>query len=203
MLGVLPGIAAPTVAPATNGKLRGKGAAGAHGVEPVVTGPKKAATGKTGKATSTKGGGQEDPAARTASPKTAVRKAAAKKGATTKVATKGPTPIRGHAKKAGPAPTSVPARAQMVASMRSRATLAQDAVSSSTTIRLRTSPATRPSSTQARWAASMRNIVEQGQTSGSRERIVLSGVSSSSRFTKWISVPTPMTEPEGRRPPPG
>ena len=38
----------------------------------------------------------------------------------------------------------------------------------------------------------MRNIVEHGQISGSSDTIVLSGVSSSSRFTRWISVPTPM-----------
>ena len=44
----------------------------------------------------------------------------------------------------------------------------------------------------------MRNIVEHGQTSGSSDTIVLSGVSASSRFTRWISVPTPMTAPGGR-----
>ena len=43
----------------------------------------------------------------------------------------------------------------------------------------------------------MRNIVEHGQISGSSETIVLSGVSSSRRLTRWISVPTPMTEPAG------
>ena len=41
-------------------------------------------------------------------------------------------------------------------------------------------------------------MVEQGQTSGSRETTVLSGVSSSSRLTRWISVPTPITDPGGR-----
>jgi hypothetical protein len=41
----------------------------------------------------------------------------------------------------------------------------------------------------------MRDMVEQGQTSGSRQTTVLSGDSSSSRLTKWISVATPMTEP--------
>ena len=43
----------------------------------------------------------------------------------------------------------------------------------------------------------MRNIVEHGHTSGSSETTVLSGVSSFSRFTRWISVPTPITEPAG------
>ena len=43
----------------------------------------------------------------------------------------------------------------------------------------------------------MRNIVEHGQISGSSDTIVLSGVSSSSRLTRWISVPTPMTDPVG------
>ena len=43
----------------------------------------------------------------------------------------------------------------------------------------------------------MRNIVEHGHTRGSRETTVLSGVSSLSRFTRWISVPTPITEPIG------
>jgi hypothetical protein len=36
----------------------------------------------------------------------------------------------------------------------------------------------------------MRNIVEHGQISGSRETTVLSGVSASSRWTRWISVAT-------------
>ena len=88
--------------------------------------------------------------------------------------------------------------AQTMASIRSRATRAHAAVSWSTVMRLRTSPSTRPSRTQARWAASMRNMVEHGHTRGSRETTVLSGVSSSSRLTRWISVPTPMTEPGGR-----
>ena len=44
---------------------------------------------------------------------------------------------------------------------------------------------------------SMRNMVEHGHTSGSRETTVLSGVSSSSRLTRWISVATPMTDPAG------
>src|SRR4051794_13734547 len=39
----------------------------------------------------------------------------------------------------------------------------------------------------------MRNIVEQGQTSGSRDTTVLSGWSCASRCTMWISVPTPIT----------
>ena len=65
--------------------------------------------------------------------------------------------------------------AQVMASIRSSATLAHSAVSASTTIRLRTSPSTRPSSTQARCWGSMRDMVEQGQTSGSRQTTVLSG----------------------------
>ena len=40
-------------------------------------------------------------------------------------------------------------------------------------------------------------MVEQGQTSGSRQTTVLSGDSLLSRFTRWISVATPMTEPDG------
>jgi len=71
------------------------------------------------------------------------------------------------------------------------------AVSASTVIRLRTSPWSRPSSIHARWAASIRNMVEHGHTSGSSETTVLSGVSASNRFTRWISVPTPMTVPGG------
>ena len=43
----------------------------------------------------------------------------------------------------------------------------------------------------------MRNMVEHGQTSGSSDTTVLSGVSSSRRFTRWISVPTAMTDPAG------
>ena len=58
-------------------------------------------------------------------------------------------------------------------------------------------PATSPSRTQARWAASIRNMVEHGQTRGSSETTVLSGVSLSSRLTRWISVPTPITDPAG------
>ena len=45
----------------------------------------------------------------------------------------------------------------------------------------------------------MRNIVEHGQTSGSSDTTVLSGVSASSRLTRWISVPTAIVEPAGRR----
>ena len=43
----------------------------------------------------------------------------------------------------------------------------------------------------------MRDMVEHGQTSGSRQTTVLSGVSSSSRLTRWISVATPITDPLG------
>ena len=45
--------------------------------------------------------------------------------------------------------------------------------------------------------ASMRNIVEQGQISGSSENTVLSGCSAASRCTMWISVPTASTAPAG------
>ena len=38
----------------------------------------------------------------------------------------------------------------------------------------------------------MRNMVEHGHTSGSSDTTVLSGCSSSSRLTRWISVPTPI-----------
>ena len=63
--------------------------------------------------------------------------------------------------------------------------------------RLTTRPSTRFSSTQARWGASMRNMVEHGQISGSSDTIVLSGVSASRRCTRWISVATAMVEPAG------
>ena len=43
----------------------------------------------------------------------------------------------------------------------------------------------------------MRNMVEHGQMSGSSETTVVSGCSASRRCTRWISVPTPMTDPEG------
>ena len=112
----------------------------------------------------------------------------------------GPTPSRSLVVHGAPPSGGPPARSgvtQTVASIRSRATRAHEAVSSSTVIRLRTSPSTRPSRTQARWAASIRNMVEHGHTRGSRETTVLSGVSSSSRLTRWISVPTPMTDPGG------
>ena len=56
-----------------------------------------------------------------------------------------------------------------MSSMRCRATRAEAAVASSTVMRLTTSPATRCSSTQHRWAASIRNIVEHGQISGSSD----------------------------------
>ena len=85
-----------------------------------------------------------------------------------------------------------------MASIRSSATRAHSAVSASTMIRLRTSPSTSPSSTQARCWGSMRDMVEQGQTSGSRQTTVLSGDSSSRRLTRWISVATPMTDAGGR-----
>ena len=43
----------------------------------------------------------------------------------------------------------------------------------------------------------MRYIVLQGQTTGSRQKIVLSGFWSWSRFTRLISVPTAQTDPAG------
>ena len=43
----------------------------------------------------------------------------------------------------------------------------------------------------------MRDMVEHGHTSGSRQTTVLSGCSSPRRFTRWISVATPITEPAG------
>ena len=43
----------------------------------------------------------------------------------------------------------------------------------------------------------MRDMVEHGHTSGSRQTTVLSGDSLSRRLTRWISVATPMTEPAG------
>ena len=66
---------------------------------------------------------------------------------------------------------------QVISSIRSSATRAQAAVSGSTVIRLRTSPSTRPSRTQQRWAASMRDIVEHGQTIGSSDSTRRSGCS--------------------------
>ena len=44
----------------------------------------------------------------------------------------------------------------------------------------------------------MRNMVEHGQISGSSDTTVLSGVSSVSRCTRWISVPTAMVDAGGR-----
>src|SRR5487761_2153068 len=43
----------------------------------------------------------------------------------------------------------------------------------------------------------MRYIVEQGQTIGSRQKIVLSGCSRASRFTRLTSVPMAHTAPAG------
>ncbi len=43
----------------------------------------------------------------------------------------------------------------------------------------------------------MRNIVEHGQISGSSDTTVLSGCSAARRWTRWISVPTPMAAPAG------
>src|SRR5205823_3497849 len=60
-------------------------------------------------------------------------------------------------------------RAQVISSIRSRATLAHSAASGSTVMRLTTLPSTMFSRTQQRWAASTRNMVEQGQIKGSRE----------------------------------
>ena len=84
-------------------------------------------------------------------------------------------------------------KAQVIASIRSSAMRAPSPTSSSTTMRLRTSPRTRPSSTHARCGASMRNIVEQGQTSGSSEVTWRSGCSAPSRCTRWISVAIPIS----------
>src|SRR5579875_851667 len=85
------------------------------------------------------------------------------------------------------------------ASMRSSATRAQYAVSSSTLTWLITSPCTSASSTQARYAGWMRYIVEQGQTTGSRQKISCSGWAFASRCTRLISVPTAHLLPAGAR----
>jgi len=94
-------------------------------------------------------------------------------------------------------PAPVARHPHTMASIRSSATLAHSAVSGSTVIRLTTRPSARFSSTHARWAASMRNIVEHGQTSGSSDTTRLPGASAPRRWTRWISVPTPITDPGG------
>ncbi len=43
----------------------------------------------------------------------------------------------------------------------------------------------------------MRYIVEQGQTTGSKQNTVLSGYCAARRFTRLISVPTAMADPAG------
>src|ERR1700741_4963810 len=84
-----------------------------------------------------------------------------------------------------------------MSSIRWSETRAQCWVSASTWMRFTTVPSTRFSSTQQRWAASMRNMVEHGQISGSSETTVLSGVSSASPWTRGISVPAALTLPGG------
>src|SRR5262245_58621048 len=83
-------------------------------------------------------------------------------------------------------------------SMRSSATLVQCFWSAGTTIRLWTSPAIRPSRIHKRWLGDTRNIVEQRQPNCSIEYTVRTGCTCcASRLTRWISVPTPHTDPAG------
>ena len=86
-----------------------------------------------------------------------------------------------------------------MSSMRWSATRDHSATSPSTVMRLTTRPATSSSSTQHRWGASMRNMVEQGQISGSSDSTRRCGCSAPSRCTRWISVPMPSTVPAGAR----
>ena len=83
-------------------------------------------------------------------------------------------------------------------SILSNATFAHVFVGSGTTIRLWTSPSTRPSSTQSRWFGETRNIVEHRQPSASSVTTVRAGATSrASRLTRWISVPTAQIDPSG------
>ena len=78
-----------------------------------------------------------------------------------------------------------------MSSMRWSATCAHSAVSGSTVMRLTTLPVDQVlEHPGAGAAASMRNIVEHGQMSGSSDTIVLSGRLVARRCTRWISVPT-------------
>ena len=81
--------------------------------------------------------------------------------------------------------------------MRSSATFASRAVSSSSETWFTIRPSASSSSAHARYAGWMRYIVAHGQTTGSRQKTVLSGFSRASRETRLISVPTANFEPAG------
>ena len=80
-----------------------------------------------------------------------------------------------HAVCRRPTPPAAKAPAQATASIRSSATTAHFAVSSSTRITFTASPASRCSRLQQRWARSIRYIVAHMQTTGERKRISCSG----------------------------
>src|SRR5699024_1833353 len=81
------------------------------------------------------------------------------------------------------------------ANIRSNATDASAETVGATEIWLGVSPATKDSTTQARWAGWMRYMVEHGQMTGSRQKIVMSGCWACKRFTRLISVPMANTSP--------
>ncbi len=200
LLGVLPGIAAPTVRPTANGKAPG---APGHKAARAATPRKKTAATATARAagtTATKASAAGAPTRKAPDPQGRGQESADQEGHGQEGHGQEGAGQAGQHRLLSGARTGPRGQAPRLRWWRASAPgrpWPRWRCPASTTIRFRTSPSTRPSSTQARWAASMRNMVEHGQTSGSSETTVLSGVSSSSRFTRWISVPTPMTEPLG------
>ena len=81
--------------------------------------------------------------------------------------------------------------------MRLSATKACRLVSVSTCTTFMPTPAMIPSITHSTYAGWMRYIVAHGQTTGSRQKIRLSGFSSRRRFTMLISVPIAQDVPDG------
>ena len=93
-----------------------------------------------------------------------------------------------------PAPRAGP---HFTASIRSSASTAKRAVSSSTRMTFTGLPASRCSRLQQRWARSMRYIVAHMQTTGERKCTSWPGWFAPRRRTRWSSVPMPHFVPGG------
>ena len=82
-------------------------------------------------------------------------------------------------------------------SLLSSATNASLCMVSGTVISFIIWPSINPSRTHNKYAGWIRYIVQQGQLTGSKQKMVLSGLLMASRLTKLISVPTAHLEPGG------
>src|SRR3990172_2986584 len=104
--------------------------------------------------------------------------------------------IRHYGLSAGLDPSSR-ARCMLSMSLSTSRSAQLPATLASATLTLTGLPSAMPSSAQRRYAGWMRYMVEQGQTTGSRQNTSLSGFSLARRLTRLISVATAHCEPVG------